>query len=326
MVFGTLTPIRPLRWWSGILLGAGFTLMAAAMRAGAAGLLGTEAPYLVFIAAVLLSAVIGGWPAGATAGVLGGLIVNWRFVSASDLEIHSSQPGNLVIFLLVSGLIVVVGGTMSAALRREAGLAEELALVGREYQHRVTNVLTIAQALAHQTARYSPTVADFEQKLLDRLQALARAQDLLLKEYGEPTPLPPLVDEILAPYDIAGRLDAPARPPDVRVDSSVAVALALILNELATNATKYGSLSMPRGRLRLTWSSVPHAVILTWKELQGPPVTPPRRAGFGSRLFESGFAQAGGALKLDYEPDGLQCRLTLPASKPARQPPSVRSA
>lgn len=310
MVLGTLTPIQPLRWWSGMLLATGLTLAAAATRAGAAGLLGTEAPYLVFIAAVLLSAVIGGWPAGATAAALGGLIVNWRFAGASYLEIHGSQPGNLVIFLLVSSLIVAVGGTMSAALRREAKFAEELALVSREYQHRVTNVLTIAQALAHQTARHSPTVAEFEQKLLDRLQALARVQDLLLKAYGEPTPLPPLVDKILAPYDIAGRLDAPATPPDVRVDPSVAVSLALLLNELATNATKYGALSVPGGRLRLAWSSVPHAAILTWKELQGPPVTPPRRAGFGSKLFQAGFAQAGGALKLDYEPDGLQCRLT----------------
>lgn len=298
-----------------MLLAIGLTLVAGAGRASAESLLGTNAPYLIFIAAVLLSAVVGGRTAGALAAVLGGLAANWSF-GASHLEIRDSHLWNLVLFLLVSGLIVLVAGTMSAALRREARLASELAVVSREYQHRVMNVLTMAQALAHQTARYAPTVAEFEHKLIDRLQALARAQDLLLREHGQPTPLPLLVDNILAPYDIADKLDATdatdatAATPDVKVDSSVAVVLALLLNELATNATKYGSLSVPRGRLHLAWSSAPHAVILTWKELQGPPVTPPRRAGFGSKLFRAGFAQAGGALKLDYEPDGLRCRLT----------------
>lgn len=293
-----------------MLLAMGLTLVAAASRSVAAGLLGTEAPYLMFIAAVLISAVVGDRPAGALAAVLGGLIANWSFVGGSYLELRGSHLWDLILFLLVSGVIVLVAGTMSAALRREARLADELAMVSREYQHRVRNVLTIAQALAHQTARYAPTVAEFEQKLLDRFHALARAQDLLLQTHGQPTPLPPLIDNILAPYDLATRVDATAATPDVRVDSSVAVVLALLLNELATNATKYGSLSVPRGRLRLAWSKVPHEVTLTWKELQGPPVTPPRRAGFGSKLFRAGFAQASGALKLDYEPDGLKCRLT----------------
>lgn len=293
-----------------MMLAIGLTLAAAASRSVAAGLLGTEAPYLMFIAAVLISAVVGGRPAGAFAAVLSGLIANWSFVGGTYLELRGSHLWDLVLFLLVSSVIVLVAGTMSAALRREARLADELALVSREYQHRVRNVLTIAQALAHQTARYAPTVAEFEQKLLDRLQALARAQDLLLQTHGQPTPLPPLVDNILAPYEIATRVEATAATPDVRVDSSVAVVLALLLNELATNATKYGALSVPRGRLHLAWSRAPHAVTLTWKERQGPPVTPPQRAGFGSKLFRAGFAQAGGALKLDYEPDGLRCRLT----------------
>lgn len=293
-----------------MLLAIGLTLVAAASRGVAAGLLGTEAPYLMFIAAVLISAVVGDQPAGALTAVLSGLIANWSFVGGTNLELHGSHLWDLVLFLLVSSLIVLVAGTMNAALRREARLADELAVVSREYQHRVRNVLTICQALAQQTARNAPTVVEFEQKLLDRLQALARAQDLLLQTHGQPTPLPPLIDNILAPYDIATRVDPTTATPDVRVDASVAVALALLLNELATNATKYGSLSVPRGRLHLAWSRVPHAVTLTWKELQGPPVTPPRRAGFGSKLFRAGFAQASGSLKLDYKPDGLQCRLT----------------
>lgn len=314
MVPGTLTPSRPISWWWTMLLAVAFTLLAGATRAVAAGLLGTEAPYLVFIAAVLLSAVVGGLPAGVVAAVLGGLIANWQFVDApGGLEFRGSQFWDLVTFLLVSTFIALVAGTMSAALRREASLAEELGLVGREYQHRVTNVLTLAQALARQTGRHAQTVAEFEHKLLDRLQALARAQVLLLEKRGQPVGLAPLVDKILSPYNIDERLDATAATraiPDVRVDSSQAVTLALLLNELATNATKYGSLSVPEGRLHLAWASGARAVTLTRKELRGPPVRPPRRAGFGSKLFKAGLAQPGGSLKLDYEPDGLRCELT----------------
>lgn len=311
MVFGTLTPAQPMKWWLGVLLAVALTLLAGVSRAVAGGLLATEAPYLVFTAAVLLSAVVGGWPAGAAAAVLGGLLANWSFVGGpASLEIRGSQLWDLVVFLLVSGLIVLVGAMMASAVRREAGLASELAMVSREYQHRVTNVLTMAQALAQQTGRHARTVSEFEDKLLDRLQALGRAQGLLLEKHGQPVLLGPLVDKILSPFAIEARLDAKAATPEVRVDAGLAVALTLLLNELATNATKHGSLSVPQGRLHLAWTSGPHWASLTWKELQGPPVAPPGRAGFGSKLFKAGFGQTGSSLKLDYEPDGLRCQLT----------------
>jgi two-component sensor histidine kinase len=313
MVLGTLTPVRPMRWWSGALLATAFTVLAGACRTVAGSLLSAEAPYLAFIAAVLLSAVVGGLSAGAVASVLGGLVANWRFVGTpTSLEFSGSHLWDLVIFLVVSGSIVLVAGTMSAALRREAKLADELAMVSREYKHRVINVLTVAEALARQTGRHARTAEEFQRGLLDRLQALARAQSLLLEKHGQPVPLAPLVDKILSPYNIEARLDGIPTTPDVKVHPSHAVTLALLLNELATNATKYGSLSVPEGRLRLTWLRCPRGVTLTWKELQGPPVTPPQRTGFGSKLFKAGFAQSGGSLDLNYEPDGLRCQMRLP--------------
>lgn len=312
MVFGALTPLRPIKWWVGLLLAVAITVLAGASRLFVGGLLATDARYLVFIAAVLLSAIVAGRLSGAFAAVLGGLIPNLGFVGApATLGFRDLHLWDLVVFLLVSGFIVLLAGTMSAALRRQTRLAGELAVVSQEYRHRVMNVLSLAQALAQQTGSHAATVAEFEHNLLDRLQALARAQGLLIKNQGQPVPLRPLVDEILSPYNIEARLDAPAATPDVRVDSSLAVVLALLLNELATNATKYGSLSVPEGRLHLGWASGSRGMMtLTWKELQGPPVRAPRRAGFGSKLFKAGFAQSGGSLKLDYEPDGLRCQLT----------------
>lgn len=312
VVSGTLMPLRPTRWWVGLLLAVGITLLAGASRVFAGGLLATEARYLVFIAAVLLSAIVAGRFAGAVAAVIGGLIPNLGFVGTPPaLGFHDLHPWDLVVFLLVSGFIVLLAGTMSAALRRQTKLAGELSVVSQEYRHRVMNVLTLAQALAQQTGRHAATVAEFEHNFLDRLQALARAQGLLIKNQGQPVPLTPLVDEILSPYTIEARLDAPLATPDARVDPSLAVVLALLLNELATNATKYGSLSVPEGRLHLGWASGPRGMLtLTWKELQGPPVRAPRRVGFGSKLFKAGFEQSGGSLKVDYEPDGVRCQLT----------------
>lgn len=311
-MFGTLTPLQPMKWWVGLLLAGAITLLAGASRVFAGGLLATDARYLVFIAAVLLSAVIAGRLAGAFAAMLGGLIPNLGLVGAPPrLGFHDLHPWDLVVFLLVSCFIVLLAGAMSAALRRQTRLAGELAMVSQEYRHRVMNVISMAQALAQQTGRHAATVAEFEHNLLDRLQALARAQGLLIKNQGQPVPLAPLVDEILSPYNIETRLDAPAATPDVKVDASLAVVLALLLNELATNATKYGSLSVPEGRLHLRWAGgAGRMMTLTWKELQGPPVKPPRRVGFGSKLFKAGFTQPGGSLKLDYDPDGLRCQLT----------------
>lgn len=312
MMLGPLTSLRPISWWVGLLLAAAITMLAGASRVFAGGLLATDARYLVFIAAVLLSAVALGRLAGAFAAVLGGLIPNLGLVGTPPrLGFYDLHPWDLVVFLLVSCFIVLVAGTMSAALRRQTKLVGELAVVSQEYRHRVMNVLSMAQALAQQTGRHATTVAEFEHNLIDRLQALSRAQGLLIQNHGQPVPLPPLLDEILSPYNIEPRLDAPPATPDVKVDSSLAVVLALLLNELATNATKYGSLSVPEGRLHLGWASGPQGTTtLTWKELKGPPVKAPRRVGFGSKLFKAGVAQPGGSLKLDYEPDGLRGELT----------------
>lgn len=312
MLCGAQMALRPTKWWASVLLAVAVTLLAGASRIFAGGLLATDARYLVFIGAVLFSAVAAGRLAGAVAALLGGLIPNLGFAGAPPtLGFRDLHPWDLVVFLLVSGFVVLLAGTMSAALRRQTKLAGELTVVSQEYRHRVMNVLSLAQALAQQTGRHAATVAEFEHNLLDRLQALARAQGLLIKNQGQPVPLTPLVNEILSPYDIEARLDAPPATPDVRVDSSLAVVLALLLNELATNATKYGSLSAPEGRLHLGWASGPRGMMtLTWKELRGPPVSAPQRAGFGSKLFKAGLAQSDGSLKLDYEPDGLRCQLT----------------
>ncbi len=101
------------------------------------------------------------------------------------------------------------------------------------------------------------------------------------------------------------------------------VALVMILHELATNAAKYGALSAPTGKLEVTWQRDGDAIRLRWHETGGPPVTPPTRQGFGTKLIELRTRhELGGDARLEYVPEGLRCELvfSLPALNPAERP------
>ena len=164
----------------------------------------------------------------------------------------------------------------------------------------------------------------------DRLAALARAHDALRRDGDTGTTLEAVAREALAPYG-AGRAGAGAPRvvvvgPEVRLSSGAAVALGMAFHELATNAAKHGALSVPGGRVRLSWGEAEadadgarwHEVL--WNEAGGPPIPePPSRRGFGTRLLERGLAaQIGGAVALDFAPSGLRCRIRLPADDAQR--------
>lgn len=199
-------------------------------------------------------------------------------------------------------------------------LAEQRqALLVRELNHRVKNVLATVQALSEQTRR--STEGDHARFLQDfgaRLQALARTHDLLTANAWEPTPLRAMARAALAPW-LGGqariRLDCIGGPA---VSPRQAQALVLALNELATNATKHGALSVPEGKVDLACgldrrSADGSTVVIEWKERGGPPVRPPARRGFGSRLLEQGLVREfGGEVRLDYLPTGLECHIRLP--------------
>jgi two-component sensor histidine kinase len=157
----------------------------------------------------------------------------------------------------------------------------------------------------------------------DRLAALARAHDALRRDGETGTTLEAVAREALAPYG-AGGAGAPrvvVVGPEVRLSSGAAVALGMAFHELATNAAKHGALSVPGGRVRLSWDDAEadadgarwHEML--WEEAGGPSIPePPSRRGFGTRLLERGLAaQIGGAVSLNFAPCGLRCRIRLPA-------------
>ncbi len=202
-----------------------------------------------------------------------------------------------------------------ARLRAE----EEQATLNRELSHRMKNTLTMVQAIASQTLRNAPDLETAQEALAARLIALGRAHDILLSGSRESASLEAVVRGALAIHDDAqiGRLQV--KGPFVHVGSRGALSLALMIHELATNAAKYGALSTPDGFVRLEWSLVqtgPEPTVrLCWTEHGGPPVTPPSRRGFGSRLIERGLAGSiDGEVGLSFPPEGVICELTAPLS------------
>ncbi len=189
-------------------------------------------------------------------------------------------------------------------------------LLNRELSHRLKNTLAMVQAIASQTLRNAPDMATARETLGSRLAALSRAHDLLLGPGQAATEIGAVAHDTLALHD-DGQNRIRLSGPSVRLDANAALSLALILHELATNAAKYGALSVPEGTVDLHWE-IDHQdgadlFHLVWRERGGPSVTEPTRRGFGSRLVERGLPGAvSGSVEQRFEPGGLVCRMEAP--------------
>ncbi len=147
--------------------------------------------------------------------------------------------------------------------------------------------------------------------------ALSRAHDVLTRENWEGASLYQVVAQAVAPYSSPGEDRLHLRGPRVRLPPRTALALAMALQELATNAVKYGALSNETGEIRIAWSvkraGAPPRLRLRWEEAGGPPVSPPERRGFGTRLIERSLAQdLDGEVRITFEPDGVVCTVDAP--------------
>jgi len=194
-------------------------------------------------------------------------------------------------------------------------------LLIHELNHRVKNILAMVQAICAQTLSNAATPEGAQQALDQRLQALARAHDVLTRESWHGAELTDIIAGAVAPYEASPGLRIRTSGQPVRLEPKAAVTLALVLHELATNAVKYGALSAEEGWVSLDWSVTPDPdgldLQLTWAEHGGPPVQPPRRRGFGVRLIARSLAAEQGAAELIYAPEGVRCRMALMVPRPA---------
>jgi PAS domain S-box-containing protein len=215
----------------------------------------------------------------------------------------------------------VVGLTCASVdvTERKEGEAH-LRLLLRELTHRSKNLLAVIQAMARQTARHTGSVDSFLSRFGARLQALAASHDLLVRESWYGASLGELIRSQLGGY-----LDAPVTQvsiegPAIALKPEAAQNLGLALHELAVNAAKFGALSVPNGRVTITWSQRDHgddnSVELDWHEQLGSKVKVRRRKGFGSMVIERNLARALDAeVNLKFDPSGLRCHIVIPASQ-----------
>jgi PAS domain S-box-containing protein len=194
---------------------------------------------------------------------------------------------------------------------------EHQTLLIHELNHRVKNTLTTVLSIATQTLRNATTLESAREAFESRLLALSRAHDVLTRENWEGANLAEVVDEALEPYRAHGEDRLEVGGPDIRLPPRTALALAMALQELATNAVKYGALSTPEGRIRVAWTASRDAsgprLGLSWEESGGPEVEEPTRRGFGSRLIERSLAQElEGEVTMDFRRSGLVCTIETP--------------
>jgi PAS domain S-box-containing protein len=189
-----------------------------------------------------------------------------------------------------------------------------------ELNHRVKNTLTTVQAIVAQALRNSSDAGEIRESIESRLFALSRSHDLLTRENWESAGLRDIVREALEPFGIANGRSERFRVTgkNVRFPPKAALALGIVFHELATNAVKYGAFSGEKGCIRIEWEIEQgqngDRLILTWSEENGPPVTPPSKKGFGSRVIERGLTlELGGTTQLDFRPDGVVCTIDIPA-------------
>lgn len=241
-----------------------------------------------------------------------------------EIEFRCAWPDGQHRWLLLRGEIhlradgapsKVVGVLLDITSRKR--WEEHQRLLIHELNHRVKNTLAIVQSIATQTLRSAGTKEKARAAIETRLIGLSRVHDVLTRENWEAADLREIVAQALAPYRSQGEDRLHLEGPQIRLLPRMAVALAMVLQELATNAVKYGALSNTTGGIGITWKvegSVPYARLhLRWEETGGPPVDAPTHRGFGTRLIERSLAQElDGTVWIAFVPAGIVCTVDVP--------------
>jgi two-component sensor histidine kinase len=226
-------------------------------------------------------------------------------------------------------LLLEQAGIDARALLAQAGIdAEEREAADRlqklileELHHRIKNTLATVGAIASQSLRNATSIEHGQHAIESRLLALGRAHDQLLQARWSSASLAQIVRGATEPYDSEGAGKFSILGPDLQITSGAVIALAMTLNELCTNTTKFGALSVPTGRVEIVWTidEKNQRLHLTWTEKGGPLVRAPTHKSFGTRLIRTLGKQLNGTVEKTYEPTGFVYVLDVPLSslKPA---------
>ena len=252
-----------------------------------------------------------------SASAINGAALHWeaeyRFRRGDESYAQVLNKG-IVVRNRAGRAVRMTGVMLDISDRAEA--AERQNIINMELSHRLKNTLSMVQAIAAQTLRNAINLDEARHALSHRLVALGRAHDLLLVGQAERAGMEAIIRGALSIHEDQERERLFVNGPAVEVGPRAALALALMMHELATNAAKFGALSTPQGHVTIDWTiSQDEAPLLElrWAERDGPAVTPPTRVGFGTRMIERALAGTiGSKVKTSYEPAGVRCVFTTP--------------
>jgi len=221
-------------------------------------------------------------------------------------------------------LLLEQAGIDAKALLAQAGIdakereaADKLQkLILEELHHRIKNTLATVRAITSQSLRTAISIEHGQQAIDSRLAALGQAHDLLMKARWANASLMQIIKGATEPYDSQSAGKFSIEGPDINIASAAVIAFAMMLNELCTNTTKFGALSVPNGRVAIAWhvNDENQRLIFTWNEIGGPVVYAPIRRSFGTRLIGTLGQQLKGEVQLSYNPAGFSYALDVPMS------------
>ena len=197
-------------------------------------------------------------------------------------------------------------------------------LIHAELHHRIKNMLATVGAITHQSLRTATSMAHASSAIDGRFAALARAHDLLTRVSWENATIDSTIRSAVEPFDQGGGRFV-ISGENIRVTSSSVIAFAMTLNELCTNTTKFGALSLATGQVRISWRVEGERLHLEWVESGGPVVTEPTRKSFGTRMITSLGQQLKGQVGIEYKSSGFVYTLDVPLEALTTKPKSIAS-
>jgi two-component sensor histidine kinase len=304
------------RGWQGIsqpslILGAGFAAFCLVLATGARwglSLIRPELAFAPYFPAVLFATAFGGFRIGLFTAAVGGLL--GAMVAFGDAPAESARILLLLIYVMVS-LLIIWGADhyrSIASHHREISrrLTEEETyrkLVVDELQHRLKNKLSTIHAVLHQVLHNQPQVWT---SIDGRLRALSATDDLIARADGNGCDIRELLLSELGPY---GHVRFTLDGESLFLPAKLAVSLALIFHELATNAGKYGAFSASRGLLQVSWAVSDDRLTIVWDENEGPPIDAVGKPGFGTKLLNSALRPFDGNTEIAFLRSGVHCTL-----------------
>ena len=203
---------------------------------------------------------------------------------------------------------------------------KQRSLIG-ELNHRVKNMLAVIVAITQQTLARAASPDDFAKAFLARIQAMARSHELLSRQDWGEVGVEEMVRQGLAPYFPCDKDRIVLSGPAIKLPPVIALSFGMIIDELATNAVKYGALSNELGHIAVEWSSSndddkTSVMTLAWRESGGPPVTPPQKMGFGLKVIQREVEYTNsGVAQFDFAESGFSARFEVPLKRPQEATP-----